>query len=105
MSLLLMQNFNWRGGKRLTESSKSAALWCKPDHSSHLGLCLEIWIEWLPGGFTLNEGKILARRLEEAGVDYLSCNAGIYESWVLSEIIKLTSRPGYQVDITRTVSN
>jgi NADPH2 dehydrogenase len=59
--------------------------------------------EWLPDGFTLNEGKILARRLEEAGVDYLSCNAGTYESWVLPEIIKLTSRPGYQVDITHEI--
>ena len=55
--------------------------------------------EWLPDGFTLNEGKILARRLEKAGVNYLSCNAGTYESWFLPDIMKLTSKPGYQVDI------
>jgi 2,4-dienoyl-CoA reductase-like NADH-dependent reductase (Old Yellow Enzyme family) len=56
--------------------------------------------EWLPDGFTLNEGRIFARRLEQVGVDYLSCNAGTYESWALPDIIKLTSKPGYQVDIT-----
>ncbi len=56
--------------------------------------------DWLPGGFSLNEGKILARRLEKAGVNYLSCTAGTYESWFLPDIMKLTSKPGYQVDIT-----
>ncbi|OGM12049.1 hypothetical protein A2Z22_01875 [Candidatus Woesebacteria bacterium RBG_16_34_12] len=56
--------------------------------------------EWLPDGFTLNEGKILARRLEKASVNYLSCNAGTYESWFLPDIMKLTSKHGYQVDIT-----
>jgi 2,4-dienoyl-CoA reductase-like NADH-dependent reductase (Old Yellow Enzyme family) len=61
--------------------------------------------EWLPGGFTLEEGKVLARRLEQAGVDYLSCNTGTYESWALPDIIKLTSRPGYQVAITHEIKN
>ncbi|MCX9083724.1 MAG: NADH:flavin oxidoreductase [Candidatus Methanoperedens sp.] len=56
--------------------------------------------EWLPDGFTLNEGKMLAARLEEAGVNYLSCNAGTYESRSIPEIIKRTSKKGYQVDIT-----
>jgi len=56
--------------------------------------------EWLPDGFTLNEAKILAGRLEKASVDYLSCNAGTYESWFLPEIMKRTSKHGYQVDIT-----
>lgn len=56
--------------------------------------------EWLPDGFKLNEGKIFARQLEKAGVNYLSCNTGNYESWVLPDIMKLTSKPGYQVDIT-----
>jgi len=56
--------------------------------------------EWLPNGFALNEGKILARRLEKASVNYLSCNAGTYESWFLPHIMKMTSKPGYQVDIT-----
>jgi 2,4-dienoyl-CoA reductase-like NADH-dependent reductase (Old Yellow Enzyme family) len=56
--------------------------------------------EWLPDGFTLNEGKIFARRLEQAGINYLSCNAGTYESWVLPDVLKLTARSGYQVDIT-----
>lgn len=56
--------------------------------------------EWLPDGFTLNEGKILARRLEKASVNYLSCNVGTYESWFLPDIMKLTSKHGYQIDIT-----
>lgn len=59
--------------------------------------------EWLPDGFRLNEGKIFATRLEQAGVDYLSCNAGTYESWALPDIKELTSEPGYQVDITHEV--
>jgi 2,4-dienoyl-CoA reductase (NADPH2) len=59
--------------------------------------------EWLPDGFTLSEGRIFARRLEQAGVDYLSCNAGTYESWVLPDIIKLSAKPGYQVDITHEI--
>jgi len=59
--------------------------------------------EWLPDGFALNEGKIFARRLEQVGIDYLSCNAGTYESWALPDIIQLTSRPGYQVDITHEI--
>ncbi|VVB54698.1 NADPH dehydrogenase [uncultured archaeon] len=59
--------------------------------------------EWLPDGFTLNEGRLLARRLEKAGVNYLSCNAGTYESWFLPHIMKVTSKPGYQVDITHEI--
>jgi 2,4-dienoyl-CoA reductase-like NADH-dependent reductase (Old Yellow Enzyme family) len=59
--------------------------------------------EWLPDGFTLNEGKLLARRLETASVNYLSCNAGSYESWFLPHIMKMTSKPGYQVDITHEI--
>jgi 2,4-dienoyl-CoA reductase-like NADH-dependent reductase (Old Yellow Enzyme family) len=59
--------------------------------------------EWLPDGFTLNEGKIFAKRLERAGVDYLSCNTGTYESWALPEIMKLTAKQGYQVGITREI--
>jgi len=59
--------------------------------------------EWLPDGFTLNEGKLLARRLETASVNYLSCNAGSYESWFLPHIMKMTSKPGYQVDITEEI--
>jgi NADH:flavin oxidoreductases, Old Yellow Enzyme family len=38
-------------------------------------------------------------------VDYLSCNTGTYESWALPDIIKLTSRPGYQVAITHEIKN
>jgi 2,4-dienoyl-CoA reductase-like NADH-dependent reductase (Old Yellow Enzyme family) len=56
--------------------------------------------EWLPDGFTLTEGKIFAKRLEQAGINYLSCNAGTYESWILPDVVKLTARSGYQVDIT-----
>ena len=59
--------------------------------------------EWLPDGFTLNEGKIFAKRLERAGIDYLSCNTGTHESWALPEIMKLTSKPGYQVGITHAI--
>lgn len=59
--------------------------------------------EWLPDGFTLNEGRLLARRLEKASVNYLSCNAGTYESWFLPHIMKVTSKPGYQVDITHEI--
>lgn len=59
--------------------------------------------EWLPDSFTLNEGKIFARKLERAGVDYLSCNTGTYESWAMPDIMKLTSKPGYQVDITHEI--
>ncbi len=59
--------------------------------------------EWLPDGFTLDEGKVFARRLEAAGVDYLSCIAGTYESWAIPDIKRLMAKEGYQVDSTHEI--
>lgn len=55
--------------------------------------------EWMPGGFCLDEAKILAGWLVGEGVDYLSCNAGTYESWARTEIKRKIARPGYQTDL------
>jgi 2,4-dienoyl-CoA reductase-like NADH-dependent reductase (Old Yellow Enzyme family)/thioredoxin reductase len=41
--------------------------------------------EWLPDGFQLEEATLLAKRLEEAGVVYISITAGTHESTPLGE--------------------
>ncbi|MDP2953916.1 MAG: FAD-dependent oxidoreductase, partial [Chloroflexota bacterium] len=45
--------------------------------------------EYVPGGLTLDETKVIARLLEEAGVDALSVSAGNYDSfeWVVQPMI------------------
>jgi 2,4-dienoyl-CoA reductase-like NADH-dependent reductase (Old Yellow Enzyme family) len=59
--------------------------------------------EWADGGFGLGEAKTLAKWLEACGVDYLSCNAGTYESWSRTEIKRIIAKPGYQVDVVHEV--
>ncbi len=65
--------------------------------------------EWLPDGFQLEEGKELARRLEQEGIAYLSVTAGTYESWSLPEIQELSAGEGFQAhiggEIKEAVSN
>lgn len=55
--------------------------------------------EWMDGGFTVDEGRILSRRLEEAGVSYLSVTAGTYESMFREDKVTLSQQEGYMVDL------
>jgi len=55
--------------------------------------------EWLPDGFQPPEAETFARALEQAGVAYLSVMGGTYESFFLPEVIELSARDGYMVDL------
>lgn len=59
--------------------------------------------EWTDGGFGLDDAKTLAGWLEDRGADYLSCNAGTYESWARTEIKRVIAKPGYQVDVVHEI--
>ncbi len=49
--------------------------------------------EWMPGGFGLDEARIFAHRLEEAGLIYLSVVAGTYENYGLGEGVLAINSP------------
>jgi 2,4-dienoyl-CoA reductase (NADPH2) len=59
--------------------------------------------EWLPDGLHLEESRVLAKALEEAGVAYVSVMGGTYESFFLPEIIKKSRKPGYMVSLARAI--
>lgn len=61
--------------------------------------------EWLPDGLKLEESRVLARKLEEAGVAYLSVMGGTYESFSLPEVAKRSQKPGYMVPLAEAVRN
>ncbi|MFH1077003.1 MAG: universal stress protein [Pseudomonadota bacterium] len=59
--------------------------------------------EWLPGGFTLEEAKVLAVQLELRHIAYLSITAGTYESFFAPEMLERARRPGYMTDLARDI--
>lgn len=59
--------------------------------------------EWLSGGFTPEEARVLARRLEESGVAYLSVTAGTYESMFRQEKAALARNDGYLVNLASMI--
>jgi 2,4-dienoyl-CoA reductase-like NADH-dependent reductase (Old Yellow Enzyme family) len=65
--------------------------------------------EALPGGFTLDEGKVWAKELENRGVAYLSVMYGTYDSFFLPEYAENERTEGYMSfyagEIKKTVPN
>jgi 2,4-dienoyl-CoA reductase-like NADH-dependent reductase (Old Yellow Enzyme family) len=59
--------------------------------------------EWLPDGFGLSEARVLARRLEEKGVAYLSVTAGTYESMFKKEKLELSWQEGYMAHLAEEI--
>lgn len=59
--------------------------------------------EWLPDGLGLEESRVFAKALEEAGVAYLSVMGGTHESMVLPEAVKRSRKPGYMVDLAEAI--
>jgi 2,4-dienoyl-CoA reductase-like NADH-dependent reductase (Old Yellow Enzyme family)/thioredoxin reductase len=60
--------------------------------------------EKMPGGITLEEGKTIAKRFEQEGIDAIHVSAGLYEtaSWVIQPL----SRPrGCLVDLAEEVKS
>ncbi len=42
--------------------------------------------DFLPDGFSLENAKVFAKKLEESGIAYISITGGVYDSWMLPEI-------------------
>lgn len=61
--------------------------------------------EWLPDGLKLQESTLVARSLADAGVAYLSVMGGTYESFILPEIVEMSAKPGYMVDLAAAIKN
>ena len=59
--------------------------------------------EWLPDGLKESESILLARRLEQEGIAYISAMGGTYESFFLPEMVKKTKRVGYMVSLAAAV--
>jgi len=59
--------------------------------------------EWLPDGLGLEESRVFARALEEAGVAYLSVMGGTYESFFLPEVVERSKRPGYMTYLAEAI--
>lgn len=58
--------------------------------------------EFVPGGIDLEQGKAIAKHLEEKGIDYLSVSCGIYES--VSTIIEpVNYEEGWRVYLTEAI--
>jgi 2,4-dienoyl-CoA reductase (NADPH2) len=61
--------------------------------------------DFLPGGFSFTEAKIFARRLEEAGIAYLSVSAGVYDSYFLPEVMAKLHEQGGLAPICSDLKN
>jgi 2,4-dienoyl-CoA reductase (NADPH2) len=59
--------------------------------------------EWLPDGLHLEESKVLAAELADAGVAYLSVMGGTYESFFLPDVVKRSRRPGYMTPLANAI--
>jgi NADPH2 dehydrogenase len=59
--------------------------------------------EWLPGGLTVEESPRAAALLAAAGIAYLSVMGGTYESFGLPDVVELSDKPGYMVDLAAAV--
>jgi 2,4-dienoyl-CoA reductase (NADPH2) len=59
--------------------------------------------EWLPDGLGLEESRVFAVALEEAGAAYLSVTGGTYESFFLPEVVERSRKPGYMVPLAEAI--
>lgn len=59
--------------------------------------------EWLPGGLTLDETMVFAKRLSKMGIDYLSVTAGTHESLALPEIKQRDKKMGFMVEYAEKI--
>jgi 2,4-dienoyl-CoA reductase (NADPH2) len=59
--------------------------------------------EWLPDGLGLEESRVFAKALEEAGVSYLSVMGGTYESFFLPEVAARSAKPGYMAGLAAAI--
>jgi 2,4-dienoyl-CoA reductase-like NADH-dependent reductase (Old Yellow Enzyme family) len=57
--------------------------------------------DFLPGGFSFAEAKVFAKRLEEAGIAYLSVSAGVYDSYFLPEVMEKLQEQGSLAPLCR----
>jgi len=49
--------------------------------------------EWIPDGLKEPESSVVAKRLEQEGMAYISAVGGTYESFFLPEIVKKAKKP------------
>jgi NADPH2 dehydrogenase len=61
--------------------------------------------EWLPGGFSLDESKIFAKKLCDHKIAYLSVTGGTYESFSRPEVIEKSHEPGYMVYLAKQIKD
>jgi NADPH2 dehydrogenase len=59
--------------------------------------------EWLPDGLRPSESMVLAKRLEQEGIAYISAMGGTYESFILPQTAKKVKRAGYMVSLAAAV--
>jgi 2,4-dienoyl-CoA reductase (NADPH2) len=59
--------------------------------------------EWLPDGWQLEESRQFARRLDQAGIAYLSVMGGTYESFGLPEVVEKSRQEGYMLDLAAAI--
>jgi 2,4-dienoyl-CoA reductase (NADPH2) len=59
--------------------------------------------EWLPDGLQLVESTPFAKRLDHAGIAYLSVMGGTYESFSLPHIVEKSKQDGYMLDLAAAV--
>jgi len=59
--------------------------------------------EWIPDGLKEPESIVLAKRLEQEGIAYISAVGGTYESFLLPEIVKKAKKAGYMVSLAAVV--
>lgn len=59
--------------------------------------------EWLQDGFIPEEAKVLARKLEEHGAAYLSVTAGTYESMFRKDMVEISQKEGYMLDLAQMI--
>jgi 2,4-dienoyl-CoA reductase (NADPH2) len=59
--------------------------------------------EWVPEGVDREEAALLARRLQQKGVAYLSVSAGTYNSMFSRRALALARRPAYLLEDTRAL--
>lgn len=64
--------------------------------------------DFLPGGFSSEDAKVFAKKLEEGGIAYISITGGVYDSWVLPEVQQKTHDKGslaYLANVIKGVVN
>lgn len=59
--------------------------------------------EWLPDGFSLDEARVFARKLEERGIAYISVTAGTYESLIKPKVIAQSQKSGYMIELAEAI--